>query len=385
MDNPAKQPMKILLINSEYPPVGGGASTASENVAGIWAASGHHVTVLTARYKNLPPEEIMEGVRIIRIPSRRKRIDRSTPFEQISFMLHAIVHSHLLVRGWRPDATVAYFGVPSGPAALLLKMVFGIPYIISLRGGDVPGFRSYDFGIYHKLISPLLHIIWRQAEEVVANSKGLEKLARTFDRQLPIRTIPNGVDANKYQVTERNWDPPIMLAVGRLVRQKGIDVLLSSLATILDLSWRLIIVGDGKDKKNLERLSAELGLEDRVHFTGWKSRDELLDYFSQVNLFVHTSFDEGMSNAVLEAMACGLPVLATGISGNLEVVIDGKSGILVPPRDTVAINAALRRLLPDADLRQKYGAFARERVAKDFRWEKTARDYLDLLKTIKSN
>ncbi len=375
--------MRILLINSEFPPIGGGASNASGHVARIWAEAGHQVTVLTAQFGDLPFDEVLHGVRVVRIRAGRRRIDRSSPIEQILFMLTAMVHAVRLGWNWRPEVTIAYFGVPSGPAALLLKWLWGIPYLISLRGGDVPGFRSYDFGLYHKLISPILHIIWRQAGRVVANSEGLRNLARAFDSQVPIEVIPNGVDARKWRAEVREWDPPVILTVGRLVGQKGIDVLLNGLALVQDLPWQLQIVGDGKDRDKLERLAAELGLADRVWFAGWKYWDELLAYYQKANLYIHTSFDEGMSNAVLEAMACGLPVLATGISGNLDVILPGKTGELIPPGDPAAVGAALRRWLPDAALRQSYGAAGRERAAGEFTWESVARRYLNICAEIK--
>jgi glycosyltransferase involved in cell wall biosynthesis len=375
--------MRILLINSEYPPIGGGASNASANVAAIWAAEGHQVMVLTACYAGLPSEETIENVRVVRIPSRRTRVDRSTPFEQISFMLSALVHTVRRCASWRPDVTVAYFGVPSGPAALLAKWLYRVPYVVSLRGGDVPGFRSYDFGLYHKLISPVLHLIWRGADAVVANSEGLRKLAQAFDGQVPIQVIPNGVNVETYTDGPRSWDPPVLLTVGRLVSQKGIDVLFHGLAAVKDLPWNLYVVGDGKDKAKLEELSEKLGLARRIDLVGWKRRDELIEYYRLANLYVHTSFDEGMSNAVLEAMASGLPLLATGISGNLDVVVNGQTGMLIPPGDPNAISAALRVMLPEADLRQRYGTAGRERVAKDYTWGKTASEYLDLLDAIR--
>lgn len=370
--------IRILLINSEFPPVGGGASNASGHVAEIWAEEGHQVVVLTAQFGELAFDEVVNGVRVVRIRAGRKRIDRSSPIEQIAFMVNAVVQAVRLGRNWRPDVTVAYFGVPSGPAALLLKWLWGIPYVVSLRGGDVPGFRSYDFGLYHRLVSPVLHLIWRQAERVVANSEGLRKLAQAFDSEVAVEVIPNGVDADRWHVEAREWDPAVILTVGRLVGQKGIDVLLHGLADIRDLPWELQIVGDGKDREKLEALSAALGLGDRVQFAGWKHRSELLDYYRRANLYLHTSFDEGMSNAVLEAMACGLPVLGTGISGNVEVIVPGLTGELIPPGDPAAVSAALRRWLPDAGLRERYGAAGRDRVAKEYTWEKTAREYLEI-------
>ena len=371
--------MQILLINSEYPPVGGGASNASANIAAEWVQAGNKVTVLTARFQKLPQDAVENGVRVVRIPAIRKRRDRSGPFEQLVFMLSAMWYALRMKRDSRPDVTVAFFGVPSGPAALLLRKLHGIPYIVSLRGSDVPGFRSYDFGFYHRLLSPLIQLVWRYAAVVVANSKGLRDLARRFDAGNPIKVIPNGVDTKWFEVGERQWSPPVLLTVGRLVYQKGIDLLFHSLADLKGREWKLLIVGDGKDRRNLERLTETFGINDQVEFVGWQSRDTLIGYYRQANLYVHPSHDEGMSNAILEAMACGLPVLATGVAGNMEVILDGSTGRLIPPADSGALRDVLEQLLTDPEVRRAMGQAGRERVVRDFSWQRTSQAYLEII------
>lgn len=373
--------MRILLINSEYPPVGGGASNASANVAAIWAAAGHDVVVLTARYSSMPHDEIVNGVRVIRVRARRKWRDRSNPFEQVSFMFGAMFGAVRLVRQWRPEFVVAFFGVPSGPAGLLLRWIYGIPYIVSLRGGDVPGFRSYDFALYHKLISPVLHLVWRQAAAVVANSQGLRTLGRDFDNKVAIEIIPNGVESRQFANRGRQWSRPKLLTVGRVVYQKGIDIMFKALAALPDMDWDLMIVGDGSARPNLEKQAESLGLTDRVDFVGWQDKDGLVDYYRRANLFVYTSRDEGMSNAVLEAMAAGLPVVATRIAGNEELVLEGETGALVPSEDPEAVTAALMALIPDEAKREQMGAAGRERVNEFYTWEHTANQYLELMQT----
>src|SRR3989304_2750326 len=153
--------MRILVINSEYPPIGGGAGNASANIARCLASLGHRVTVLTARFDDQPHLETRDGVTIHRIPALRRRQDRSNAFEQLTFIASASLQTFGLIRQIKPNATLAFFGVPSGAVAWLLKKLYRIPYIVSLRGGDVPGFRPYDFKAYHKLMGPFLRVIWR--------------------------------------------------------------------------------------------------------------------------------------------------------------------------------------------------------------------------------
>ena len=224
--------MKILLLNSEYPPIGGGAGNASANIARLLAGMGDDVLLLTSRFGDLPRDEMCEGVRIIRIPALRKRMDRSGVVEQLAFVVSASFRTLSLVRQFKPNVTLAFFGLPSGAVAWLIKKIYGVPYVVSLRGGDVPGFRPYDFKLYHKIAAPFLHIIWHGASAVIANSKGLHELAAAFDSTIEIPIIPNGVDLEKFSASVRDWSTPHLLSVGRIVYQKGLDLAMRALADL---------------------------------------------------------------------------------------------------------------------------------------------------------
>lgn len=374
--------MKILLINSEYPPIGGGAGNASANLARCLADLGHEIVVMTSRYQGLPRTEIVEGVRIMRLPGRRKRADRSSPVEQLSFLAGGVWGVIREVRRWQPDATIAFFGMPAGGIAFLSHLITRQPYIVSLRGGDVPGFRPYDFKRYHQVIGPLLRRIWRRASAVVANSQGLRSMAQAFERKVPIEIIPNGVDTWLIQPGDRAWQPARMLFVGRVVYQKGLDLLLHSLADLRDREWELTIVGDGPLRPSLETLAANLGIAERIHFVGWKKGGQLWEAYRQANLFTYPSRHEGMPNVVLEAMAAGLPVIATRIAGNEELVIPESTGLLIEPENQQQLEQALDSLLDDPARREAFGRAARARTESDYPWERVAEQYLNILERI---
>ncbi len=374
--------MHILLLNSEYPPIGGGAGNASENIARCLVGLGQRVTVLTSQYRGLPRTETRAGVQIIRAPAIRRRLDRSKAYEQISFILGGGLRSLPLVMHARPDVTLAFFGMPSGAIALPLKWLFHLPYVVSLRGGDVPGFRPYDFGFYHNFASPLLRQIWRQAGAVVANSSGLRSLAQPFDRRIPIQIISNGVDTDIFSAPERAWDPPRLLFVGRVVYQKGLDLLIHALGNLQHLPWELTIVGDGPQRAMLEKLAAGLEIGERVRFAGWLKGPELVAEYHRANLFTYASRHEGMPNALLEAMACGLPAVASDIAGNEELVIPGETGLLVASESQQELEQALAALLPDPGRRAQMGEAARQRVVAHYPWERVAEQYLHLLERV---
>jgi glycosyltransferase involved in cell wall biosynthesis len=371
--------MKILLVNSEYPPIGGGAGNASAHLAQALAGRGEEVTVLTVRFGALPAVEQQGSVRVVRVSGLRRRADRSGAVEQASFMLAGAVGARRLVRSWRPDVALAFFGVPGGAVALHLRAALRIPYVVSLRGGDVPGFRPYDFALYHRLMAPLIRRVWHRARAVVANSQGLRQLAAGFDPGVSIDVVPNGVDLARFAVTDRRWEPARMLFVGRVVYQKGLDLLLEALAGLTDLPWELVVAGDGSQREPLRGRARDLAIEERIRFAGWLSGDGILLAYREANLFVFPSRHEGMPNAVLEAMAAGLPVIASRIAGNEELVESGKTGMLVPAEDVAALRQALAALLPDGRRRASMGAAGRVRVEERYTWGRAAEAYQSLL------
>lgn len=374
--------LKILLLNSEYPPVGGGAGNASANIAKQLVQQGHEVVLLTLRFNGFGYDERRQGLRILRVASIRKEMDRSNAFEQISFIFGGIWGGLRLLKDFHPDIIIAFFGVPSGPIAWILRLFYGIPYIVSMRGGDVPGFRPYDFGIYHKLIAPFLRIIWRQAGALVANSKGLQKLALAFSPQSEIKIIPNGVDLAVYTPVQRDWSAPKLLSVGRVVYQKGFDLGMHALAELRDLAWTWTIAGDGGARPELELMAKELGIAERIRFVGWQEKEQLRSLYQDANLFLFPSRHEGMPNAVLEAMASGLPVIATQIAGSEELVVHNETGLLVPADDVQMLTNALKTLVPDEAARERMGKASRLKVEKEYSWASVASQYIQLSKEI---
>jgi glycosyltransferase involved in cell wall biosynthesis len=377
--------MKILFLNSEFPPIGGGAGNASANIARLLVASGHDVLVLTVRHASLPHEETWQGVRILRVPALRRRMDRSGLLEQVSFILVGSFWVGRVLKTFPAQVVLAFFGVPAGPIAWLTKKLHGIPYMVSMRGGDVPGFRPYDFGTYHRLVAPFLRLVWRQAGSLVANSTGLRELALKFDPSAHIELIPNGVDLDSFVPVERDWSTPRLLSVGRLVYQKGLDLAARALANLKDLDWEWVVAGDGSFRLEFEKLCRELGIADRVRLAGWRSREELVQDYRQANLFLFPSRHEGMPNAILEAMASGLPVVASRIAGNEELVLPDRTGLLFPSESVADLQAELQDLLPDAARRKAMGEAGRTRVQEKYGWQGVADQYAVLLTKMLEN
>jgi len=391
---------RILIINYEYPPLGGGAGNATAHTAREMVRQGARVLVVTSAFKGLPAREAVDGYAIRRIPTLRAHAEKSSPLEMAVFMASACLYAPWIARAFRPTAVIAYFGIPSGPAAWLVRQTCGAPYAVSLRGGDVPGFQPYDLAGFHRLTGPLIRFLWQRAGAVVANSQGLAELAARFEPGLAFPVIPNGADIERFHprdaapgqaqgaVLNQASDParenPVrLLFYGRVVYQKGLDVLLEALAALPSgvaqgPAWELSIAGDGPARPELEAQAARLGIADQVRFLGWKERDELARISREMDCFVFASRDEGMSNAVLEAMASGLPVVASRIAGNVELVEEGRTGWLVPPDDPAALALALAAMLESPERRAAMGRAGRLAVETGYTWNSVAARYLAL-------
>ncbi len=371
--------MRILIINSEFPPIGGGAGNASANIARELAAWGEDVCVLTAAFGSLPRDEIVDGVRVVRVRALRRKADRSGALEQGLFIWAASFGLLRILPYWKPDVILAFFGVPAGVVALKAKVIFRIPYIVSLRGGDVPGFRPYDFGAYHRLTAPLIRLVWKNAAVVVANSQGLRALALNFERRFPIAIISNGVDLRRFTPVRHKPGVTRLLSVGRVVYQKGLDLGLRALAGLKDMPWEWAIAGDGLMLAELQELAQQLDIAGRIRFLGWQPAGALVERYRQSDLFLFPSRHEGMPNAVLEAMACGLPVIASRIAGNEELVVPGETGLLVETENVEQLRQVLRQLIPNHQARKSMGDKARRRVESLYGWDKVGAQYLEIL------
>jgi len=375
-------PRRILLINYEYPPLGGGGGNATRHIAHAFARMGHKPFVLTAAWDDLPMTAEHEGVTIHRIRAMRARADRATVREMVAFMAAAALAAPRLAKQWKIDACLVFFGLPCGPIGWLLKRTNGLPYVISLQGGDVPGFDPGFMANYHRMTGGIISYLWRDASAVIANSNGLAALARAHAPDRDIGVIPAGGDV--IGITPKNdyahGGEVRLLFVGRLVKQKGLDVLLTALAKVSSaLKWRLVMAGDGPEWPMIAAQAARLALVDRIELHGWQGWNTLPATYRAADIFVLPSRDEGMPNALLEAMATGLPVIGTRIAGTQEAVLDGETGLLVPAEDADALADALTKLIADPTRWEPMGRAGRARVETYFSWNSVAEKWLDVI------
>jgi glycosyltransferase involved in cell wall biosynthesis len=233
-----------------------------------------------------------------------------------------LLHAHWLPAGWVAERS-------------------GKPYVVQVWGTDVELARRAPW---------LTRRVLQRARLVIAASNDLAEHARALGAR-DVRVIPSGVELPERVGTEA--DPAEVLYAGRLSAEKGVLELLDAAAGL-----NLVVAGDGP-------------LRERIPFArGFVPHDELQQLYARAAVVACPSRREGFGVACLEAMAHGRPVVATRVGGLLDLVVDGETGIVVPPRDPAALRSALERLLADPDLRRKLGSAGRERARTHFSWER---------------
>jgi glycosyltransferase involved in cell wall biosynthesis len=373
--------LTLCLLNYEYPPIGAGAASATKEIAESLTRLGHEVVVVTAGIGELVGERVEEGVRTIRLPCGRRRADRASLLDMLRFVFAASEKLPTIICSARCAGIICFFSLPCGPAAWTTWRKTGVPYIVSLRGGDVPGLEP-SINWLHKLLTLLRRAVLRGALSIVANSDGLRKVSEAAD-PFPVQVIPNGVNTDRFYAAMHPSERGVfrVLAVGRLQEQKNHAFavhVLSKLRALIPQRLEYHIVGEGPLRPALERLVGELGLADHVFWHGWIPREKIAEVYSSCDCLLHPTLYEGMPNAVLEAMAAGLPVVASDVPGNSDVVRDGETGYLCRLTDEAHFRSALAELARDEALRRRLARAARMLAETEYSWDTAAQRYLSL-------
>ncbi len=374
--------MNILIINYEFPPVGGGGGIATYYIARELSRKGIGVSVLTSQFRGLRRYEELEGIRIYRVPVLRKRRDYCSVLEMASFVLMSCPVLLYLLLKHRYDLLHIFFGVPSGPLGLLAKKLFGIPYLIRMGGGDVPGFRPFQYKRLYTILTPVLKLLWKNAAFLVANSNGLRDMAHQMFPDINIEVIPNGVDVRRFAAIQPRIpnEPVRILFVSRLIRRKGLQFLIDAVPLIrqqTSVPFMIKVVGDGPDKDGFLQQIQTLDLQQYFTFTGYVEHDKLPECYLAADIFVLPSLAEGMPNVVLEAMGSGLPIVATSVPGSEELVSHGENGYLIATGNPEELADVLSRVISHRSLRLNMGRRGRQ-IAQAYSWTSVAERYLAL-------
>lgn len=376
--------MKIIFFNYEFPPLGGGAGNASYYLLREYAKiPGVEIDFVTASVDDqLHLAKFGDNVTIHRLPigKNQNNIHFQTKRELIKYTLESYKYARKLAKASKYDLTHSFFSVPCGFVSMLLKWEFKIPYIVSLRGSDVPGY-SERFAFLYKFITPIIKKIWSQSYFVVANSQGLKELALQSAPDSEIGVIYNGIDIEEFFPDHSKTNPNQfqIICVSRVTPRKGIRFLVQAFKTLSGRydQIRMVIAGDGNEKKSLEQLVRGLGLEDKVVFLGVVPHEKVVEYYQKANIFVLPSLNEGMSNTMLEALGCGLPIVATDTGGTKELISDRVNGLIVKTKDSSDLAEKIEQIILNPEF-EKTMAIESRKLAEKMSWQVVANQYVEL-------
>jgi glycosyltransferase involved in cell wall biosynthesis len=365
--------MRILTLNYEFPPIGGGASPVSYELGRELVGQGHQIDLVTMGFNGLPSREVVEGIHVHRVPCLRKQAETCRSHEMASFVLAALPTVAKLVAAHRYDVNHTHFIVPTGLLARLLQFRARLPLVVTMHGSDVPGYNPDRFGLQHRVLRPLWKWILQGVDHVVSPSQFLRELADRHAPGLPITIIPNGFRYERFRA-DRTKERRI-LVVSRMLPRKGVQHLLTALPGVDLRGFEVDIVGDGPYLPTLRQMAAELGLS--VKFWGWldNASRELKELYERSSIFAFTSEAKNFPTVLLEAMAAGQAIITCDGTGCPEVV--GSDALLVPPHRPDRLGEALGRLVENDQLRAELGSRARVRV-QQFGWQAIARRHVEL-------
>lgn len=383
--------MKVLFLNYEYPPLGGGAANATSYILHEFSKIPDlEVDLVTSSSDNeYHLEKIGENIKIHKLPINKsqKNLHHQSLVNLITYTYKAYFFSNKLIKkfGHSYNLTHSFFTVPCGFLSLIFKIKYKIPYVISLRGSDVPGY-SERFKFLYGFIKPFARLIWKNSSAVVSNSQGLKELALKSKSDQKIDIIYNGIDINIFHPDTKVKDRKkfiVTLGGTRITPRKGIKYLIEAVHKLVSRYPQIYvtIIGEGSEKESLENLSKDLKIKDRITFLDRVDNHNIPPYYQEASVFILPSLNEGMSNAMLEALASGLPIVATDTGGTQELVKDGVNGFIIKMKNSQDIADKLEKIITNDELCQRMGDSSRK-IAENLSWEKVALDYLNIYKKI---
>jgi teichuronic acid biosynthesis glycosyltransferase TuaC len=280
----------------------------------------------------------------------------------------------MIERGFDFDLIDSHYIYPDGVAAMILGRHFGKPVVMSVLGDDVI--------TYPKYFIPRKLLLW-----AVEHAGGITSVCEALKRRLvkwgapagKVRVVLHGVDLDLFHPVDRDavrrrlgLSGTVLLSVGHATRRKGHHLAVEALRELPEAT--LLIAGDGWYLEGLRELARAFGVEERVRLLGHVAQEDLKDYYSAADALVLASSREGIANVLLEAMACGTPVIATAVWGTPEAVTCPEAGVLMAERSAPALVQAARRLFdhyPDREATRRHAA--------GFPWERTSREHLEVL------
>lgn len=343
-----------------------------------WFPFKHPVFGQYAQFANVPKIEERNGIKIYhpRYPIVPKIGMSITPVMMAVSMIKTI--RKIQSNGYKFDLFDAHYFYPDGVAAIILGKIFNKPVVVTARGTDLNLIPKY------RLPRAMIRWVAKRSAAMITVCQALkDTLVELGANDKKVTVLRNGVDLLKFSPPadrellrlKLNIKSDALLSVGHLIPRKGHDIVIKALMDIPDVI--LFIAGNGPEEASLTQLVVDLGLKNRVVFLGEISHDQLCEYYGAVDTLVLASSREGWANVLLEAMACGTPVVATNVWGTPEVVNTPEAGCVVDKREPGEFAKAINQLLANRPDRTKT-----RRYAEKYSWDDTTRGQVELFEKI---
>jgi len=359
--------------------VKGGVEIVVNNPARKFVRNGHNVNIITSKWpKSLQEHEKIGEIDIYRV---HFAIPRSSFKSWIVFPIRfpqALLQIIRIIRSTKVDIVNVHYITGNAFYVFLLNGLLKLPLVVSIHGNDIQKNPNES-----KILRWTVKKVLKKAEFVISNSQSLLNCAEVFNTDLYAKSvvIRNGVDLHEFQkLIKRGREDPYIFAIGRFVHKKGFDILPHAFQLVATRypDIKLIITRDGEKKRNLEILTQQLGLKEKVRFIGIIDRSRVVQFFNNCEFFVLPSRIEPLGIVNLEAMAGRKAIAAMKVNGLSEIIKEGENGILVKSLDSKSLAKAMTYMLENPGMRKKMGENGRKLVEEKYTWDKIVSKYLKI-------
>jgi glycosyltransferase involved in cell wall biosynthesis len=377
----AERPLRVALVPSAYYPHVGGIEEMTRRLGVELQRRGHVVLIVTNRWPSTASaSEVLDGIHVRRLAFELPAASTGAISRFVKVAPRTAVVVTRLLRSWKPDVVHLMGAGPNAVYVSALRRVLPGAVVLSVHG-EFRNDAHQGFDQSRSLLFALRRLLRHAAAVTAPSGTVLEEIAERLVIEAPTSVIPNAVEPDEF----RKAGPPpeglgrYVFTAGRLVEQKGIDVLLRAYARAREglAGQKLVIAGDGPERAALARLSSELGVGDDVVFLGSVDRRRLAALMSGAEIFAFASRQEAFGLALLEAMAAGTPAVATRVGGIPEFARHGDNALLVAAEDAAELADALVALAGDAQLRARLAAAGRSQ-AERYAWNEVIRRWESL-------
>ena len=367
------KPRRIIIFSLVYyPRFVGGAEVAVKEITDRVSSNEIMFDMVTLNGGAEKSEEKIGNVNIHRI------FNSVGPIQKLLFPFAAFLKAQKLNRNTRYDATWSIMANYAGFAALFFKLAHSkVPFLLTLQEGDPIAYikRRVMF------VYPLFKMIFTRATYIQAISTYLAQWAKDMNAKCPIDVVPNAVDWKLFSTKvsesatqslkeklDKKSDDIFIITTSRLVAKNAVGDVIQALQ-YLPVNVKFLILGQGPQEAELKAQAAAFEVADRVNFLGYVPHKDMPQYLHVSDMFIRPSISEGLGNSFLEAMAAGIPVIATPVGGIPDFLIDGETGLFCEVKNPKSIAQKVEKIIRDKESRDYIVEQARMMVEKKYQWE----------------